>query len=154
MTNAFYQRLTSKLETPTNTELSVQLTDYQAKYYISQLTMGGSSDSLEKLVGALVHAKVDLNPHQVSAAFFAFKSSLSKGALLVNEVGLRKTTEASILLPQKWAERKREILINVPSRRGKQWNRELLEKSFLPSEILEARNLNKAIKLGHSNPFD
>ena len=132
----------------------MQLTDYHAKYYAHELTKRCSSDSLEKLAGALVDAQVDLNPHQVAAALFAFKSPLSKGALLADEVGLGKTIEAGILLSQKWAERKRKILIIVPSSLRKQWNRELLEKFFLPSEILEARNFNKAIKLGNSSPFD
>ena len=59
-------------------------------------------------------AQVDLNPHQVDAALFAFKSPLSKGALLADEVGLGKTIEAGILLSQKWAERKRKLLIIVP----------------------------------------
>ena len=126
----------------------MSLTDYHAKYFAHELTKRCSSDSLEKLAGALVDAQVDLNPHQVSAALFAFKSPLSKGALLADEVGLGKTIEAGILLSQKWAERKRKILIIVPSSLRKQWNRELLEKFFLPSEILEARNFNKAIKLG------
>ena len=41
----------------------------------------------------MVDAQVDLNPHQVDAALFAFNSPLSKGALLADEVGLGKTTE-------------------------------------------------------------
>ena len=47
-------------------------------------------DSIEKLAGALADAQVDLNPHQVAAALFAFKSPLSKGALLADEVGARQ----------------------------------------------------------------
>lgn len=129
-------------------------TDYHAKYFAHELTKRCSSESLEKLAGTLVDAQVDLNPHQVSAALFAFKSPLSKGAILADEVGLGKTIEAGILLSQKWAERKRKILIIVPSSLRKQWNRELLEKFFLPSEILEARSFNQSIKLGQSNPFN
>ena len=132
----------------------MKLTDYHAKYYAHELTKRCASESLEKLAGALVDAQVDLNPHQVSAALFAFKSPLSKGALLADEVGLGKTIEAGILLSQKWAERRRKILIIVPSSLRKQWNRELLEKFFMPSEILEARSFNQAIKQGQSNPFD
>ena len=45
---------------------------------------------LEKLAGAVASAQVDLNPHQVDAALFAFNSPLSKGALLADEVGLGK----------------------------------------------------------------
>jgi len=39
-----------------------------------------------------------LNPHQVAAALFAFRSPLSKGALLADEVGLGKTIEAGLVL--------------------------------------------------------
>lgn len=131
-----------------------QITDYHAKYYAHELTKRCSSESLEKLAGTLVDAQVDLNPHQVAAALFAFKSPLSKGAILADEVGLGKTIEAGILLSQKWAERRRKILIIVPSSLRKQWNRELLEKFFLPSEILEARSFNQSIKQGQPNPFN
>jgi hypothetical protein len=57
------------------------ITDYQAKYYAYELTKRSPSDSLEKLTGAVASAQVDLNPHQVDAALFAFQSPLSKGAL-------------------------------------------------------------------------
>ena len=48
------------------------LTDYHAKYFAHELTKRCSSDSLEKLAGAVAGAQVDLNPHQVDAALFAF----------------------------------------------------------------------------------
>src|ERR1700738_1583730 len=41
-----------------------------------------------KLAGTLLDAQVDLNPHQVEAALFAFKSPLSKGAIRADQVGL------------------------------------------------------------------
>lgn len=132
----------------------MQLTDFHAKYFANELTKRCSSESLEKLAGTLVDAQVDLNPHQVAAALFAFKSPLSKGAILADEVGLGKTIEAGILLSQKWAERRRKILIIVPSSLRKQWNRELIEKFFLPSEILEARSFNQALEQGEANPFN
>jgi adenine-specific DNA-methyltransferase len=81
------------------------LTDYHAKYFAHDLTKRCSSDSLEKLAGAVASAQVDLNPHQVDLALFAFNSPLSKGALLADEVGLGKTIEAGLVLSQKWAER-------------------------------------------------
>jgi hypothetical protein len=55
----------------------------------------------------------DLNPHQVDAALFAFRSPLSKGALLADEVGLGKTIEASFVLSQKWGERKRTVTFST-----------------------------------------
>ncbi len=132
----------------------LQLTDYHAKYYAHELTKRCSSDSLEKLAASLADAQVDLNPHQVDAALFAFRSPLSRGAILADEVGLGKTIEAGIVLSQIWAERKRKILIIVPSSLRKQWNQELLEKFFLPSTILESKSFNQEIKQGKRNPFE
>src|SRR6185437_548061 len=90
-------------------------TPYHAKYFAHELTKRCASDTVEKIAASLVDAQVDLNPHQVEAALFAFRSPLSKGALLADEVGLGKTIEAGILLSQKWAERKRKILVITPS---------------------------------------
>ena len=95
-----------------------------------------------------------MNPHQIDAALFAFSSPLSKGAILADEVGLGKTIEAAILLSQKWAERKRKLLVIVPANLRKQWNQELADKFFLPSVILETRTFNEQIKQGNLNPFD
>jgi adenine-specific DNA-methyltransferase len=101
-----------------------------------------------------VDAQVDLNPHQVEAALFAFRSPLSRGALLADEVGLGKTIEAGLVLSQKWAERKRRVLVITPSNLRKQWYQELQEKFFLPCRILETRSYNEAIKLGNLRPFE
>ena len=89
------------------------ITKYHAKYFAYELTKRCASDNLEKLSSTLSNAQVDLNPHQIEAALFAFKSTLSKGAILADEVGLGKTIEAGILLAQKWAERKKKLLIIV-----------------------------------------
>ncbi|MEA3427321.1 MAG: SNF2-related protein [Bacteroidota bacterium] len=130
------------------------LSDYHAKYFAYELTKRCASDSLEKLSSTLSNAQVDLNPHQIEAALFAFKSPLSRGAILADEVGLGKTIEAGLVLSQKWAERKRCILLIVPSSLRKQWNDELQEKFFLPSIILEAKSFNQYIKDGNLNPFN
>lgn len=132
----------------------MHITDYHAKYYAHELTKRCASDSLEKLTASLADAQVDLNPHQIDAALFAFRSPLSRGAILADEVGLGKTIEAGIVLSQIWAERKRKILVIVPSSLRKQWNQELLEKFFLTSSILEAKSFNQKIKQGERNPFD
>jgi len=130
------------------------ITDYHAKYFAYELTKRCASDSLEKLSSTLSNAQVDLNPHQIEAALFAFRSPLSRGALLADEVGLGKTIEAGLVLSQKWAERKRKILLIVPSSLRKQWNAELQEKFFLPSVILETKSFNQTTKEGNLNPFD
>ena len=132
----------------------MQLTDYHAKYLAYDLTRRCPTDSAEKLTAALVDAQVDLNPHQIDAALFAFKSPLSKGALLADEVGLGKTIEAGLVLSQKWAERKRRILVITPANLRKQWYQELTEKFFLPCRILEAKFYNAAIKQGQFRPFE
>lgn len=132
----------------------MQVTDYQAQYYAHELIKRSSANSLEKLTSTLMDAQVDLNPHQVEAALFAFKSPLSSGAILADEVGLGKTIEAGLVISQKWAEGKKRILIITPSSLRKQWNQELLEKFFLPSVILEARTYNADKKTGKSNPFE
>ena len=131
----------------------MEITDYHAKYYAHELTKRRPAGDIEGLISTLMSAQVDLNPHQVDAALFAFKSPLSKGALLADEVGLGKTIEAGILLSQKWAERKRKLLIIVPASLRKQWNQELREKFFLPSTILETRSFNIDLKQGMENPF-
>jgi adenine-specific DNA-methyltransferase len=130
------------------------ITAYHAKIFAHELTKRCSADSIEKLAGALVDAQVDLNPHQVEAALFAFHSPLSKGALLADEVGLGKTIEAGLVLSQKWAERKRRILVITPANLRKQWHQEIQEKFFLPCEILEARSYNNSISRGHFRPFE
>jgi len=131
----------------------MHLTDYHAKYFAYELTKRCPSDSLEKLAGTLVDAQVDLNPHQIEAALFAFRSPLSKGAILADEVGLGKTIEAGLVLSQKWAERRRSILIITPSNLRKQWHQELTEKFFLPCRILETKSYNEAIRQGNFRPF-
>ena len=130
------------------------LTDYHAKYFAHELTRRCPPNSAEKLAGAVASAQVDLNPHQIDAALFAFKSPLSKGALLADEVGLGKTIEAGLVLSQKWAERKRRILVITPSNLRKQWYQELTEKFFLPCRLLESRSYNAAIKQGQFRPFE
>jgi len=130
------------------------ITEYHAKYFSYELTKRCASNSLEKLSSTLSNAQVDLNPHQIEAALFAFRSPLSKGAILADEVGLGKTIEAGLILSQRWAEQKRKILLIVPSSLRKQWNSELQEKFFLPSVILETKSFNQHINKGNLNPFD
>src|SRR5215203_2559341 len=124
------------------------ITDYHAKYFAYELTKRYPSDSLEKLAGAVASAQVDLNPHQVDAALFAFQSPLSKGVILADEVGLGKTIEAGLVLTQRWAEGRRRALVIAPASLRKQWVQELAEKFFLPSVILETKSFNAAVRAG------
>lgn len=129
-------------------------TPYQTKYFAYQLTRRLSSDDEDKLTGAIMDAQIDLNPHQVDAALFAFKNPFNKGVLLADEVGLGKTIEAGLVIAQKWAERKRRILIIVPANLRKQWHQELQEKFGVDGQILESASYNQAKKAGVRNPFD
>lgn len=132
----------------------MNITPFHAKYYAHFLTRKLPANDLGKLTASLHDAQVDLTPHQVEAALFAFKSPLSNGAILADEVGLGKTIEAGIILSQHWAEHKRRLLIVAPANLRKQWSAELQEKFFLPSFILETKSFNEEIEKGNLNPFD
>jgi SNF2 family DNA or RNA helicase len=131
----------------------MDITACHAKYFAHDLTRRCASDSVEKLASVLSDAQVDLNPHQIEAALFAFRNPFSRGAILADEVGLGKTIEAGLLLAQKWAERKRRLLVIVPANLRKQWSQELVDKFHLPSVILENRSFNDTVRAGNLNPF-
>lgn len=129
------------------------LTPHQSLYYAWQLTKRTSGDSIESLASTLVDSQVDLNPHQVEAALFACANPLSHGVILADEVGLGKTIEAGLVISQRWAERRRRILIIVPANLRKQWHQELQDKFNLQSVLLEAKSYNAMRKQGVKNPF-
>lgn len=108
---------------------------------------------MESLASTLVDSQVDLNPHQVDAALFACRNPLSRGVLLADEVGLGKTIEAGLVISQRWAERRRKILIIVPANLRKQWHQELQDKFGLQGLILEAKSYNAIRKQDRQNPF-
>jgi len=130
------------------------LTKYHSCYYAYELSRRRSSVDSWKLATALADAKVDLNPHQLDAALFAFKSPLSKGSILADEVGLGKTIEAGLVIAQKWSEGKRRILIITPANLRKQWAQEMMDKFYLPTIILETKNYNQYQRNGVKNPFN
>ena len=129
-------------------------TDYQSAYWANALTLKGSTGSLESLSRSIADARVDLNPHQVDAALFAVRSPLSKGVILADEVGLGKTIEAGLVIAQRWAERRRKILLILPATLRKQWQQEMQEKFCLPSLILESKTFNALRRDGQMNPFE
>lgn len=121
---------------------------HQAKLFATQLSLRQPANSIDKLSHAIASARVDLNPHQVDAALFAVRSPLSKGVILADEVGLGKTIEAGIVISQKWAERKRKLLIIAPATLRKQWQQELMDKFNIPSTILENASYKQLKKEG------
>ncbi len=130
------------------------LTDHQAKLFALELRRRHPVGDSARIGRALLDAQVDLNPHQVDAALFAFRSPFSKGVILADEVGLGKTIEAGLVLTQRWAERRRRVIVIVPAALRKQWVQELADKFFLPAVILETKSFNAAVKAGVANPFD
>ena len=132
----------------------MQLTDFHAKYMGLVLSKSTWGSGYEKLAATLADAQVDLNPHQVEAALFAFHSPFMKGAILADEVGLGKTIEAGLVIAQMWAEQKRRILVVVPASLRAQWQRELMEKFYLPAVILDGDAFQDCIKAGMPNPFE
>lgn len=129
------------------------LTSYQSQFYAWLLTRRAAGGTVESLASTLVDSQVDLNPHQVDAALFACRNPLSRGVLLADEVGLGKTIEAGLVISQRWAERRRRILIIVPANLRKQWHQELQDKFSLQGVILEAKNYKIRKGLMHATPF-
>ncbi|MHA5342154.1 SNF2-related protein [Pseudomonas aeruginosa] len=129
------------------------LTEHQRQYYAWLLTRRAAGDSVESLASTLVDSQVDLNPHQVDAALFACRNPLSRGVILADEVGLGKTIEAGLVISQRWAERRRRLLIIVPANLRKQWHQELQDKFNLQGLILETKSYNTLRKQGVRNPF-
>jgi superfamily II DNA or RNA helicase len=130
------------------------LTQHQSQYYAWLLTRRAAGDTVESLASTLVDSQVDLNPHQVEAALFACSNPLSRGVILADEVGLGKTIEAGLVISQRWAERRRRILIIVPANLRKQWHQELQDKFSLQGLILEAKNYNSTAKQSRQNLFE
>ena len=76
------------------------MSDLLKTYLAHKLTEKKPISDPEKLNNSIRSANIDLNPHQVDAAIFAFKSPLSRGAILADEVGLGKTIEAGLIIDQ------------------------------------------------------
>ncbi|MBI1368225.1 MAG: DEAD/DEAH box helicase [Planctomycetes bacterium] len=129
-------------------------TAYHSQYWAHALTLRGSGGDIAALSRSIANARVDLNPHQIDAALFAVRSPFTNGAILADEVGLGKTVEAGIVLSQRWAERRRRILIVVPAMLRKQWQQELSEKFFISSDVLDSQVVGRLRKNGGGNPFD
>ena len=129
------------------------ITRFHAKYYAALLNGQSANGDIGSLSQSLLSSTVDINPHQIDAALFAFASPFSKGVVLADEVGLGKTIEAGLVICQYWATGKRKILIICPASLRKQWEAELLDKFGIPSEILDTKNFNTYRRDGR-NPLN
>ena len=117
---------------------------------ISSQKMAGN---ISRLSSVLAKSTIDLNPHQIHAALYAFNSPLARGAILADEVGLGKTIEAGIIIAQLWAEGKRRILILCPASLRNQWQDELLTKFGLESEVWDGPSFNQRVNSGEKPPL-
>ncbi|WP_294537560.1 SNF2-related protein [uncultured Rhodoblastus sp.] len=132
--------------------MTASFTHWHSKYLAHRLTLKGHGE--DAFAASLSTARVDMKPHQVEAALFALHSPIARGGILADEVGLGKTIEASLVIAQRWAERRRHILLIVPASLRKQWSQELSEKFGLTSIILDAKTAKETEKSGVSRPFD
>ena len=130
------------------------VSSHQACYYAHELTRLGSVGEFDRLSTTLFDSKVDLNPHQVEAALFALSNPLQRGVILADEVGLGKTIEAGLVLCQRWAERRRKLIVVCPAHIRKQWQTELEDKFTLPSVVIDRRAYRQLHAEGYPNPFD
>lgn len=125
-----------------------------AKYCYNYLNLHKGGSSVDRLSNTLFQSKIQLTPHQINAALFAFQSPFSKGSILADEVGLGKTIEAGIVITQYVYERKNKILIVTPASLQRQWENELYDKFGLDTLVIDRKTYTKLKKSGHSNPFD
>lgn len=130
----------------------MKITDFHAKYYAYLLAQKRTGHCIETIAATLQDSALDLLPHQIEAALFAFHNPLCNGVILGDEVGLGKTVEAGIVIAQKWSELKKRIIIIVPAPLRRQWQLELEEKFYLPSIIIDKKNLDQ-FKNENQNPF-
>ena len=126
----------------------------KAQYLAQLLTLKNPANSVTKLGRSVLNSTIDLTPHQIDAALFAFQNPLSKGAILADEVGLGKTIEAGLVISQLWAENKRKILCITPASIRKQWQGELSDKFFIDSFILDTKTYKQCQKEGNELPFN
>ena len=88
----------------------------------------------DKFMPAFASSDIKVYPYQVGAALFATRSPYSKGVVLMDESGLGKSTEAMLVVTQKWYEGKTRILIVVPNADLLvQWQKQIETKYSIPN---------------------
>ncbi|MBK9038949.1 MAG: DEAD/DEAH box helicase family protein [Bdellovibrionales bacterium] len=130
-----------------------RLSPLQIFYYTHLLTLKKPKWNRETIDQAVIEAKVDLNPHQIEAATFAFRNPFSGGVILADEVGLGKTIEAGLILSQLWAEGKRSFLIVAPKSLRHQWQDELRNLFYIDSQIIDTSAMRALEKSGSGSPL-
>ena len=82
-------------------------------YYTARILESLQDD--DKFIPSFASSDIRVYPYQIGAALFATRSPYSKGVVLMDESGLGKSTEAMLVVTQKWYEGKNRILIVVPN---------------------------------------
>ncbi len=131
-----------------------RLSGFHQRIAAEALTARGGGGT-SRLVPALAHSAVDLNPHQIEAAAFALASLPTGGAILADEVGLGKTIEAGLVLAQLAADGKGRAIVLVPASLRAQWRDELQSKFGIDAEVVDGDSVRAAERNGiRTNPFD
>ena len=123
------------------------------RYLAEKISSQKMAGNLSRLSSVFAKSTIDLNPHQIHSALYAFNSPLSRGAILADEVGLGKTIEAGIIIAQLWAESKRKVLIICPASIRNQWQDELLTKFGLMSEVWDGPSFSHRVNSGGKTPL-
>lgn len=100
-------------------------------YYTARILESLTDD--DKFIPTFSSSDIEVYPYQVGAALFATRSPYSKGVVLMDEAGLGKSTEAMLVVTQKWYEGKTKIIILVPnSDLLVQWEKLIENKYTIP----------------------
>lgn len=100
-------------------------------YYTARLLETLQDD--DKFIPTFASSDIRVYPYQIGAALFATRSPYAKGVVLMDESGLGKSTEAMLVVTQKWYEGKNRILILVPNADLLvQWEKLITEKYSIP----------------------
>lgn len=129
------------------------LNSFDLIYWSQKLTLKKSAGQLERLTSLLAKATIDLHPHQIHAAMYAFNSPLSRGCIMADEVGLGKTIEAGIVISQLWLEDKKKTLLIVPASLRTQWQDELENLFGLKSTVFDSQKFDDEINNTGTVPF-
>lgn len=97
---------------------------------------------------------IDPNPHQINAFCAAIDAMKTGGMVLADEVGLRKTIEAGLVLRYMLESGAKKVLIALPVSLRKQWELELEDKFDLSSVILDRLTVEHDAKNWHRKLAD
>lgn len=127
--------------------------NFVLKHLAEKLSLKESGGNISRLTSVLAKSSINLNPHQIQAAIYAFNSPLARGAILADEVGLGKTIEAGIIISQLWSEDKKRILIITPANLRKQWQDELSSLFGLDSIVVDTKSFDTEVSDGRLTPL-